>query len=71
MNDLVREPLVELLVAVQHEPLPLCALLALRHQRGVLVPLEQTRHLDRKWLRLVLTSNKSGLDWTVLRTSQG
>ena len=39
------EPLVQLLVGVQHQALPLSALLALSHQSGVLIPLEQTRHL--------------------------
>ena len=42
---LIGEPLVELVGRVEHEPLPLRALLALRHQRGVLVALEETGHL--------------------------
>ena len=42
---LIGEPLVELVGRVEHEPLPLRALLALRHQRGVLVALEQAGHL--------------------------
>ena len=45
LHDLVGEPLVQLLVGVQHQALPLGALLALRHQRCVLVPLEQARNL--------------------------
>ena len=45
LHNLVGEPLVQLLVGVQHQALPLGALLALRHQRCVLVPLEQARNL--------------------------
>ncbi len=42
---LLREPLVQLLLGVQHESLPLGSLLALSHQCGQLVAFEQPRHL--------------------------
>ena len=45
VDHLTGEPLVELLLRVEHQPVALCALLALRHQRRQLVTLEQTRHL--------------------------
>jgi hypothetical protein len=45
LHHLMREPLVQLLVGVQHEALALRTLLALRHKGGVLVALEEARHL--------------------------
>ena len=45
-HDLLGEPAVQLLGGVQHQPLALGALLALRHQRRKLVTLKQTWHLD-------------------------
>jgi len=44
-HDLTGEPLVELLVGVEHQAFPLGPFLALGHQGGVLVALEQPRHL--------------------------
>ena len=45
LHDLLGEPLVQLLVVVMYEALPLGALLALGNEGGVLVSLEQPRHL--------------------------
>ena len=42
LHHLVGEPFVQLLVGVQHEALPLGALLALCHQCCVLITLKQT-----------------------------
>ena len=46
LHDLVGEPLVQLLVGVQHEALPLSSLLTLGHQRCVLISFKQPGHLS-------------------------
>lgn len=47
-DDLAGEPLVQLLVRVQHQALLLGPLFALGHQGGVLIAFEQTRDLGDK-----------------------
>ena len=44
-DNLASEPLVELLMRVQHQAFLLCPLFALRHQGGILVSFKETRHL--------------------------
>lgn len=57
-DDLAGEPLVQLLVRVQHQALLLGPLFALGHQGGVLIAFEQTRNLGDKQqhARLVLVT---------------
>ena len=57
-SHLVDKPLVQLFSRVQHESILLRALLALRHQRGVLVSLKQSWNLQQQYTSVsVGTSN--------------
>ena len=42
----MREPLVQFLIGIQHEPFSDSTLFDLSHESGVLVSLEQSRHLS-------------------------
>lgn len=46
-DNLAGEPLVQLLVCVEHQALFLSSLLTLSHQGGILISLKQARNLQR------------------------